>query len=146
MKKGNKVFIISIILLILILVILIINFLNTPKKGEFREITYTEIEEKLENKESFVLVISQSTCSHCATYKPKVEIIAEDYGVDFYYIDIDLEKNKEELLRKFNLSGATPTTLFFKEGKETSMLNRLEGDLPEKTVIKKLTEMGFITE
>lgn len=146
MKKGNKIFIISIILLVIILLILIINFLTTPKKGEYREINYTELKEKLENKESFALVVSQSTCSHCATYKPKVEIIAKDYGVDFYYIDIDLEKNKENFLKEFNLSGATPTTLFFKNGKEKSMLNRLEGDLPEKTVIKKLTEMGLIIE
>lgn len=146
MKKGNTAFIIAIILLIAIISILIINFLNTPKKGEFKEITYTEIEKKIENKENFVLVVSQSTCSHCATYKPKVKIIAEDYGIDIYYIDIDLEENKEEFLKEFHLSGTTPTTLFFNEGKEKSILNRLEGDLPNTTVIKKLQELGFINK
>lgn len=146
MKKTNTIFIIAIILLIAIISILIINFLNTPKEGEFKDITYAEIKEKIENEESFVLVVSQSTCSHCATYKPKVKIIAKDYGIDIYYIDIDLEDNKSEFLTEFNLSGATPTTLFFNEGKEKSILNRLEGDLSATVVIKKLKEMGFITK
>lgn len=144
MKKGNKLFILAVILLIIIISILIINYLNTPKKGEFKEITYNEIQEKLNNKESFVLVISQSTCSNCATYKPKVKIIAEDYGLNIFYIDIDLLENKDEVLKELKLSGSTPTTLFIQNGEEKSMLNRLEGDLSSKTVIKKLQELGFI--
>ena len=144
MKKGNKLFILAIILLIIIISILVINYLNAPKKGEFKEITYSEIQEKMNNEESFVLVVSQSTCSHCATYKPKVKIIAEDYGLDIFYIDIDLLENKGEFLKELKLSGSTPTTLFIQDGEEKSMLIRLEGDLSSKTVIKKLQELGFI--
>ena len=144
MKKENKIFIFAIILLIAIIAILIINYINTPKKGELLQITYSEIEEKIEEEESFVLIISQSTCSHCATYKPKVKVIAEDYGLDIFYMDIDLEDEKDKILDELHLSGATPTTLFFQNGKEKSMLNRLEGDLSSKTVIQKLQELGFI--
>lgn len=146
MEKRNLIFLIATILLIAILSILITNFLNNPTPGELKEITYTEIEKKLENKESFVLIVSQSTCSHCATYKPKIKQIAKEYGFDMYYIDIDLENKKEEFIQEFHLSGATPTTLFFKNGKETSVLNRLEGDLANTTVIKNLKELGFINE
>lgn len=146
MKKGNTLFIITIILLIAIISILIINSITTPKEGEYKEITYTELKEKLKNKESFVLIVSQSTCSHCATYKPKIKIIAEDYRIKAYYIDIDLEKNKDEFLKEFKLSGSTPTTLFFNDGKEKSILNRLEGDFASTVVIEKLEKMGFITE
>ena len=63
-----------------------------------------------------------------------------------YYIDIDLEDKKGEFLQQFKLSGATPTTLFFKNGTETSVFNRLEGDLPNTMVIEKLKELGFISE
>ena len=35
-------------------------------------------------------------------------------------------------------------TLFFKKGKETSILNRIEGDLKDELIINKFKEMGFI--
>lgn len=146
MKKNNTLFIIIIIILIAMISILVINSKNTTTKGEYRKITYTELKEKIENKEKFILIISQSTCSHCATYKPKIEIISEDYNIRAYYIDIDLEKNKNKLLKEFKLSGATPTTLFFNEGKEKSILNRIEGDLGSTAIIEKLKKMGFIAE
>ena len=47
---------------------------------------------------------------------------------------------------KFKLSGATPTTIFIKDGKEASLLNRLEGDLSESRVVEKFKKMGFIEE
>lgn len=145
MKKNNTLYIILTIILIAIISILIINNNNQPK-GEYREITYNEINKKIENKETFILIVSQSTCSHCATYKPKIKIIAEDYGINAYYIDINLEKNKETFLKEFKLSGTTPTTIFINNGKEKSVLNRLEGDLESSVVIEKLKKMGFIKE
>ena len=146
MKKRNPIFIITIIAFIAIISVLIINSQNTKTPGEFMQTTYSEIQEMTANKESFVLVVSQSTCSHCATYKPKIKAISKEYGLDMYYIDIDLEDKKGEFLQQFKLSGATPTTLFFKNGTETSVFNRLEGDLPNTMVIEKLKELGFISE
>ena len=144
MKKENKIFILAVIFLITILIILIINSIITPKKGELLNITYSEIQKKIENKDNFVLIVSQSTCSHCASYKPKMEIIAQDYGLNIYYIDYDLEKEQDQFLSDLKLSGATPTTLFFEKGKEKSILNRLEGDVSNEKIIEKLKEMGFI--
>lgn len=146
MKKNNKIFTFAIVLLIVIIAILMISFLNKPKEGSLEKITYNQITEKIENKDSFILIISQSTCSHCATYKPKVKVIAEKYGLDIYYTDINLEKNKDTLLKELNLSGATPTTLFIQDGKETSILNRLEGDFSSETIIEEFRKMGFINE
>ena len=145
LKKNNNIFYIVIIASIVIISLLTINYINKPKTtGNLEQITYKEIEEKLDNKESFILVISQSTCSHCATYKPKIEQIAEEYGITVYYTNYDEEKNPEKLLKDLNLNGSTPITLFFKEGKETSILNRIEGDVSKKKVIEKFKKMGFI--
>lgn len=146
-NKKNKIFNISIIIFIVIIVILIIGSLMTDTKpGEFVQINYEQVLEKVENKEDFILVVSQSTCSHCATYKPKLKIIAKDYGVDVFYIDYDKESenDREEFLKEFKLNGATPLTLFFENGKEKSILNRIEGDLSSKIVIEKMKKMGFI--
>ena len=142
--KKNKVFIFAIIAFVIIISILVINQLTKPKEGELIQITYEEVSKKIKKEEDFVLVVSQSTCSHCATYKPKLTTIAKEQGIDLYYIDYDLEENKEEFLKEYNLNGATPTTIFIKNGKETSLMDRLEGDLSSSTVIEKLKKLGFI--
>lgn len=146
MKKRNKIFYGAIIIFIALISILLINYIVSPKKGELKEISYNEIKKKTENKDDFILVVSKSTCSHCATYKPKVEKIAEDYGITIYFINYDNEKEEtqKEFLKEFNLDGSTPITMFIENGKETSILNRLEGDLSSSKVIEKIKEMGFI--
>lgn len=144
MKKNNKLFGIAIVFLIIIMALLFINYINTPKEGNLISIKYKEIKEKINNKDSFILVVSQSTCSHCASYKPKLELIAKDYGIDIYYIDYDKDSSKEEFLDDFDLDGSTPITLFINDGKEKSLLNRLEGDISKEKAIEKFKKMGFI--
>lgn len=143
--KKNKTFNISLIALIVIIAILVVNSIFT-KEGNLIKIDYQELLQMTENKEDFVLIVSQSTCSHCATYKPKMKTITKEYGIDAYYIDYDMESknNQDEFLEKFNLTGATPITLFFENGKEKSLLNRIEGDLSSTKILEKLKKMGFI--
>lgn len=143
MKKKNKLFISLIIIFILIIGILLINYIN-KQTGELKELNYKQITKKIEDKDDFVLVVSRSNCSHCITYKPKVEQIAKDYKITIYYIDYDKEKNYKDFLNEFNLDGSTPITLFIKNGKETSILNRLEGDLDSDKVIERLEKLEFI--
>ena len=143
MKQKNNLFVFLIIIFILIIGFLLINNINNqPKK--LTKITYKEIEKKVENKDDFILVISRTTCSHCQSYKPKLQEIVKKYNITIYYIDIDEEKKADEFLEKYNLDGATPVTIFIKNGKETSILNRLEGDLEIDKVEKRLKEMNFI--
>ena len=144
MKREKNILTYAIITLIAIITILIIYNITKNPTGALKEIKYSKIIEKIENKENFILIISQSTCSHCATYKPKVEKIAKDYDIIVYYIDIDKEHNKEKILEELNLSGSTPMTLFFENGKEKSILNRIEGDLSPKRIINQFQKMGFI--
>ena len=126
MKRKNNLLIGLTILFIIIVGILLINNINN-KPGELLKI-----------------IVSRSNCSHCISYKPKMEQIAKDYKITIYYIDYDEDPQKDDLLNKFNLDGSTPMTLFIKDGKETSVLKRLEGDLDKDKVIEKLKEMEFI--
>lgn len=145
MKKTNSLLIIVIIIFVLIITLLIINK-PTNKEGELKKITYNEIKEKIKNKDDFILIISRSNCSHCQTYKPKIAEITKDYNIIAYYIDYDKEKEPEKFLEEFNLEAVTPTTIFIKNGKETSILNRMEGDLEKNKVIEKFKKMGFIKQ
>ena len=148
MKKRKNIFIIAIILFIIIVGFLIINSLQTKNQGELIKINYEKLAEKVENKDSFILVVSQSTCAHCATYKPKVKEVAKNYNIDVYNIDFDYESEeiKNKFLKEFNLTGATPVTLFIENGKEKSIFNRLEGDVSSTKIIDKFEKMGFITK
>jgi len=144
MKNKKNILTVTTIITIALIAILIIPKLNNSQTGELKKITYKEIIKKQENKDDFILIVSQSTCSHCATYKPKVKKIAKEYNITVYYLDIDKESNQEKVLNELNLSGATPMTLFFIKGKETSVLNRIEGDLSTKTIENQFKKMGFI--
>lgn len=146
MKNKNNILTIGIIAILVLAIILIIYGQIERQNYGLKEITYEEITTKKENKEDFILIVSRSDCSHCATYKPKVQQISKDYKIITYYINIDYLSNKEEFLSEFNLKGSTPMTLFFKNGKETSVLNRLEGDLSTSKILEKFEELGFIEQ
>ena len=143
MKKRKSIIIVSSLIIISIIGIVLISNI-TSSNGTLKKISYKELTKKTNNKEDFVLIVSRTDCSHCMSYKPKVKQIAKDYNLIIYYIDFDEEKNKEKFLNEYNLDGSTPITIFIKDGKETSLLNRLEGDLEEEKVIERLKKMGFI--
>ena len=111
----------------------------------FNEISYDEIMEKIENKEDVVLLISQTTCSHCISYKPKLRDVANKYKLNIYYIDVDLleEDELKELKSKISYTG-TPVTVFLKNGEEKTAANRINGDASKDKILKKLKNNGFI--
>ncbi len=145
MKNKNLVMISSILLIIIVASLLIISILN-PRKGNLISLNYNEITNKAKKEESFILIVSRSTCSHCAEYKPKVESIAKKYNIDIYYTDYDLDTkdNQEKFLDEYKLDGSTPITIFIKNGKQTNLFDRIEGDVSKKTAIEKFKKLGFI--
>ena len=143
-KNNNLIWIIAIVILVLLVAFLIIN--KAISKGDLVELTYDEFTEKIDNEESFVLCVSRTTCSHCTTYKPKLESVAKDYGIDLYYIDIDKysEEEQDEFEKIINFNDSTPTTVFLKNGKETTASNRINGDVSTSRIIDKLKSNDFI--
>ena len=145
MKNKNLIMISSILLIIIVASLLIISILN-PQKGNLISLNYKEITDKVKKKESFILIVSRSTCSHCAEYKPKIESIAKKYNIDIYYTDYDLDTkdDQEKFLDEYKLDGSTPITIFIKDGKQTNLFDRIEGDVSKETAIEKFKKLGFI--
>ncbi len=141
--KAKKILIPVIIIAILVGTIFV--FINN-NKNNLISLSYEEITEKIDNKESFVLVISRTNCSHCANYKPKLKKVANKYNIKIYYIDTD--ELDEETLTEFNTTlsfdGSTPTTVFIKDGEEKTTATRIEGDVSVDRIIEKLKKNGFI--
>ena len=91
------------------------------------EIDYSKLEEMIDNKESFILEIVQTGCSHCEEFSPRFKAILKTNDLEAY--SLNLYNLTEEDAKKFSklttsVSG-TPTVLFFENGKETS--NKISG-------------------
>ena len=142
MNKKN--FIISICSLILIILFVIaFNYYSRPR---LYELDVNQVKEKIDNKESFILCISATYCSHCKEYKPKLEDISKEYRMDIYYIDFDKYSDEEqELFRNYiSFDGGTPVTLFIKNGEEETTVNRINGNVSKDKIISKFKSNGFI--
>ena len=144
MKKIKK----RILILIILCVVILIGAIILDKKiskDYLVEIKYDEVIKKVENKDTFVLLLSQTTCSHCAEYKPKLSRVTKKYKIMVYYLETDLlnEKEEKEIKKLFNFTG-TPTTVFVIKGEEKTAATRINGDATEEKIINKLKSNGFI--
>lgn len=141
---NKKVFIISIFLLLLI--ILFVFVFNYNSRSRLYEIDVNQVKNKIENKESFILCISATYCSHCKEYKPKLEDISREYKMNIYYINFDKYSEKEqELFRNYiSFDGGTPVTLFIKNGEEETTVNRINGNVSKDKIISKFKNNGFL--
>jgi len=143
MENKKNIFIIAIILLIIIIGgLFIYNYFN---KSKLYELNVDKVIEKINNKENFILCISRTDCSHCQSYKPKLEKISKKYDLEIFYIDIDKYKDKENEFKKhISFDGSTPVTVFIKNGEEKTASNRIFGNLSYEKIIKKFKNEGFI--
>lgn len=145
MKKKNYLVISGIILIAIIIGVIIWYSIYSGSRN-FIKLNYNEILEKVDNKESFILCVSASECTHCKSYKPKLKKISNDYDIKIYYTDVDKfnDNDYEEFKDKFSFDGGTPTTIFFKDGKEKTTATRIEGDISLERTIDKFKKNGFI--
>ena len=142
----SKTFKLILGILIIIFVGIIIGYFIFNKNNNLIKLDYKDIVNKIDNKESFVLCVSRTTCSHCQSYKPKLQKVANKYNIKIYYTDIDTY-NKDEL-NDFNsritFDGGTPVTLFIKNGEEETTVNRINGNVSKDKIISKFKSNGFI--
>ncbi len=125
--------------------------LNGKEKEENKylvELKMDQLREKIKNKESFILLISQTTCSHCAEFKPRFKKVLAENKVTAYYIEKDLlnESEENELKTIANITG-TPTTIFIVDGEEANTAYRISGSGADEQKIKdRLIAMNYISE
>ena len=143
--KRKKIFPIIIVIILILLLAVILIYTN---KSNLVKLSYNEIIEKVNNKESFVLCITAKECIHCQNYKPKLKKVSNNYNIIIYYTDIDTFTDEEyEIFKKqFSFNGSTPITIFFKEGEEKTTATRIEGNVETEKIINKLKQNGFINE
>lgn len=148
MKKKTYL-IILIILLILLFVSLGVLYIRKKEEENtlVYEINMQQLEEKINNKDTFILVMTQTGCVHCQRYLPTIKKVSREYGVTFYVLNrAKLSKEEYNRLNDIaNISG-TPSTIFIVDGEEKTTLNRLTGSIEKSRLVEKLISEGYINE
>lgn len=145
MKKDSKIKLIILVSICVIALIVLIILNIKDQKQYLIEIKYDKLMEKINNKEDFVLLLSQTTCEHCMDFKPKLNKVSKKYKLYTYYIEVNLLNDEERQGLKNIISyDGTPTTVFIFNGTEKTVANRLDGSVSEEKIIAKLKSNGFI--
>lgn len=128
----------------LAILICLISLTGCAGKITYTKLSYSDLETKINNKETFVLVIGSSTCSNCVTFKETVEY-ETNKPVEMFYIYIDelSEADYAKLYSKYAVN-STPTTIFFENGSEKSTYDRIIGRVSSTDLKAYLTRHGYL--
>lgn len=110
----------------LLLIALILVGCGSPAK-EINYISSVDAMTKMDNQDSFFMIIGNSTCSACQVYKPVLEELVKNKGADLFYVETDTEaaisdtdyKNVLKFFEEYlndEVKG-TPATLYVEDGK-----------------------------
>ena len=144
--KQHLASIISIVCLVAATILIVLNIESDNRDEYLEKISYSQLEEKINNQETFILYIGSEECSACAIFKPKLINVLYDNQITAYYLDLN-EITTDDYISfgKFmNITG-TPTLAFIIEGEEEGTDNRIEnGSASEDYIINKLKLNGYI--
>lgn len=109
------------------------------------ELSFEEYEQKINNKDSFVLLMWQTGCSHCEDFEPILNKVISYYHLEVYSINL-AELSDEEYSKISNKTfvTGTPTTVVFKDGVTQS--KKLVGSKDEQSVIDFLVRYNYLEE
>ena len=147
-KKKLKLIGIGLVVLTIILGITFtykIFFKTNNKMANLIDIKVNDLNNKIKNKESFVVVISQTGCSHCEQYLPELNKALNDYDLKVYVLNISgISDEENKILAQHLKFSGTPTTIFFKDGEEKTTLNRIVGYISKDKIIEKFKALEYI--
>ena len=151
MKKRENLINLIIVILVIVIICLLGYKLITKNKQErydyIKNINISKLKEKIDNKDSFILVITQDSCSHCKAYLPVINDVAKTYNITIYDISqTNLSDEDSTYLKNIASISGTPTTVFIVDGVEKTTTNRLVGNVPKYRVIEHLKSLGYINE
>ncbi len=107
-------------------------------------ITVEEFTTLINKKESFILLASQTFCSHCKDYKPIFNKTLKEHNITAYIIEYDLLTPDEHAAMDAIIDvPSTPTTIFFQNGVEARDY-RLDKVVGQVVIEANLRATGYI--
>ena len=127
------------------------------KENNLTFVNIDQYEELINDGGTHVIVIGQTTCSHCIAIKPALNSIAGDYDLTINYININLLSQEEyqrfseslitigydDLDFVENGSIGTPLTLIVKNGKVSKYI---AGERSKSKLVREFKKAGLVSE
>lgn len=123
---------------------------TTKEPGKVVEITTNDLIKKMNDKEDFVLVFTQTTCGHCETFLSMMDKYMKDHNVVLYNMVLDKESDVDEALKKlknvFPEFTATPDIYCVEKGEIKSRFWKeyQEQGLDDKTFHEWVMKYGLM--
>ena len=129
----------------ILLIAISVFLLSGCGKNNLKTLSYNELNKKMENGDTFFFEVVQDGCSHCANFTPKLKEVLNEYDVVGYQLNITnmSEEEYDEFYGVFGIS-STPTTVFITNGKEISVVKRIDGDVSKEKIVSKLRANKYI--
>ena len=125
--------------------------LHNEKKSELPQLTLDEAFQKIDKKESFIFMVTQSTCTYCENFKKTlVPFLKEHPDIPFYEIEVDMlgekkadiNKNFEKLQKKVpEFEGGTPEMFCYQDG---NLKKAISGELSLIALRNFMIDCGYI--
>ncbi len=110
------------------------------------KIEFSEFKEKVEQKESFILEVIQTGCTHCEEFSPRLKKILARHHLTAYSLNLsNLSAEEKKELKDISYVSGTPTVIFFTKGEEESS-HKIIGTVSDATVIRHLKELEYIKQ
>ena len=131
-------------ILLLIITVFAVTLTGCSKDKTLINVSYDDLATKIRERDSFVLYVGSSECSHCAEFKPVLEKAVKKYKLDVYYINMaGLSAAKYNAVMKKIDGRGTPTLVYLKKGK-TLTSPRIEGESDYETTVEFFKDLGFV--
>ena len=123
------------------------DFVSKDAKLSLNYVDYNGYKSVVKSNQNKILVLGQTTCSHCIKVKPILSSIAKEYGITVNYLDItklsDEEKGKfTKYLTYLNENDwGTPLTLIVNNSK---VIDSVNGELDYDGYVELFKKNGFI--
>jgi thiol-disulfide isomerase/thioredoxin len=121
------------------------DFVIQENYSNIEQLSFKNFKRKIEKKESFVILISQTTCYHCIAFKPTYNEVFKKNNTVGYELDL-LTLTQDERLEFVNMLeiDGTPTTLIYIDG--VVQKEKKIGVITETDLTNYLSKYGFIRE
>ncbi len=117
---------------------------STKKVKTHKNISYDEYLKKIDNKESFIILLWQTGCSHCEAFEPKLNDVITHYNLNVYGLNLaDLNEEQYQKVKNKTFISGTPTLVYIEKG---VFEDKLVGDKEIEDILEFLKDINYLKE
>lgn len=141
MMKNKKFSIIMLCFMIMILLPIIVFIINNSG-GSMVDKFYNAYNSQART----VIYMGRPTCSYCTKFKPVLDNVKKEYGVDYVYINTDrlTRQELEQILKTLNMNisnFSTPYTVIAENG---DIVDDITGYVDRETLVSTFKKLELI--